>query len=152
LILGETMNYFIDYNKSANASCITWISNENKITSLTPFIDSIICDNGEEYIELWGDDFEKLALDNFEAVKGDDEDTYILCYIAVVSINLDNHIDFKDALQFSENMVEVKIGFKDSDGNEVEDVSEGNYDIPVELAEISDSLLLRFDHLSKYKE
>ena len=146
------MNYFIDYNKSANASCITWISNENKITSLTPFIDSIICDNGEEYIELWGDDFEELALDNFEAVKGDDEDTYILCYIAVVSINLDNHIDFKDALQFSENMVEVKIGFKDSDGNEVEDVSEGNYDIPVELAEISDSLLLRFDHLSKYKE
>ena len=146
------MNYFIDYNKSANASCITWISNENKITSLTPFIDSIICDNGEEYIELWGDDFEELALDNFEAVKGDDEDTYILCYIAGVSINLDNHIHFKDALQFSENTVEVKIGFKDSDGNEVEDVSEGNYDIPVELAEISDSLLLRFDHLSKYKE
>ena len=146
------MNYFIDCNKSANASCITWTSNENKITSLTPFIDSIICDNGEEYIELWGDDFEELALDNFEAVKGDDEDTYILCYIAVVSINLDNHIDFKNALQLSENMVEVKIGFKDSDGNEVEDVSEGNYDIPVELAEISDSLLLRFDHLSRYKE
>ena len=38
-------------------------------------------------------------------------------------------------------MIEVKIGFKDSDGIEQEDVSEGNYDIPVELAEISDSLL-----------
>lgn len=127
------MNYFIDYNKSAAASCIIWISDEYDIKDLTPYIEAILCDNGEDYVELYGDDFEQISLDNFEAIEGDDENSYILCYTAIVKINLDNHIDFKNAMQSSGNMVEVKVGFKDTDGEELDYLFEGNYDNLVEL-------------------
>ena len=127
------MNYFIDYNKSAAASCIIWISDEYDINDLTPYIEAILCDNGEDYVELYGDAFEQISLDNFEAIEGDDENSYILCYTAIVKINLDNHIDFKNAMQSSGNMVEVKVGFKDTDGEELDYLFEGNYDNLVEL-------------------
>ena len=127
------MKYFIDHNKTANASTITWLSKETTIESLNPYIESIICDNGEDYIGLSAGDFEVLSIDGFEVIEGVEEDTYILCYTAIVSINLENHIDFKNALQLSDNMIIVHIGFKDSNGNELDDVCEGNIDIPVEL-------------------
>ena len=131
------MNYFIDHNKPANASTITWLSKELKIDSLNPFIESIICDNGEDYIGLCPTDFDELSINGFEAIEDSDKDTYLLCYEATVSINLEDYIDFKNALQFSENMVFVHIGFKDSRGNELEYISERNIDIPVELKQIS---------------
>ena len=127
------MNYFIDHNKSATASCIIWISDEYDIKDLTPYIESILCDNGEDYIELYGDDFEQISIDSFEAIEGDDDNSYILCYTAIVKINLDNHIDFKNAMKASGNMVEVKVGFKDTDGEELDYLFEGNYDNLVEL-------------------
>ena len=92
-----------------------------------------MCDNGENYIELYRNDFDQISLDNFEAIEGDDENSYILCYTAIVKINLDNHIDFKNAMQSSGNMVEVKVGFKDTDGEELDYLFEGNYDNLVEL-------------------
>lgn len=127
------MNYFIDFNKSATASSIIWISDEYDIHSLTPYIEAILCDKGDDYAELYGDDFEEISIDNFEACKGDDENSFILCYTAIVSINLDNHIEFRNAMESSGNIVEVRIGFKDTDGNELEDLYEGNYDYPVIL-------------------
>ena len=130
------MKYFIDHNKTANASTITWLSKETTIESLNPYIDSIICDNGEDYIGLCAGDFLVLSIDRFEAIKSSDKDTFILCYEAVVSINLDNYVEFKNALRFSENMVFVHIGFKDSCENELGDISERNIDIPVELKQI----------------
>ena len=130
------MKYFIDHNKTANASTITWLSKETTIESLNPYIDSIICDNGEDYIGLCAGDFLVLSIDRFEAIKSSDKDTFILCYEAVVSINLDNYVEFKNALRFSENMVFVHIGFKDLCGNELGDISERNIDIPVELKQI----------------
>lgn len=130
------MNYFIDHNKPAHASTITWLVNEPKIEILHPFIKSIICDNGNDYVGLLAKDFDELSLKWFEAIKSSDRDTFILCYEAVVSINLDNYVEFKNALRFSENMVFVHIGFKDSCGNELEDISERNIDIPVELKQI----------------
>ena len=42
------------------------------------------------------------------------------CYTAIVKINLDNHIDFKNAMKSSGNLVEVKVGFKDTDGEELD--------------------------------
>ena len=36
-------------------------------------------------------------------------------------------------MESSGNIVEVMIGFKDTDGNELEDLYEGNYDYPVKL-------------------
>ena len=130
------MNYFIDHNKPAHASTITWLVNEPKIEILHPFIKSIICDNGNDYVGLLAKDFDELSLKWFEAIKSSDRNTFILCYEAVVSINLDNYVEFKNALRFSENMVFVHIGFKDSCGNELEDISERNIDIPVELKQI----------------
>ena len=111
------MKYYIDHNKAANAPTITWLSKETTIESLSPYIESIICDNGEDYIGLCSDDFEVLSIDRFEAIEGVEEDTYILCYSAIVSINLENHIDFKNALQLSDNMIIAHIRFKDSKQN-----------------------------------
>ena len=130
------MNYFIDHNKPAHASTITWLVNEPKIEILHPFIKSIICDNGNDYVGLLAKDFDELSLKWFEAIKSSDRNTFILCYEAVVSINLDNYVEFKNALRFSENMVFVHIGFKDLCGNELGDISERNIDIPVELKQI----------------
>ena len=130
------MNYFIDHNKPAHASTITWLVNEPKIEILNPFIESIICDNGNDYVGLCAKDFDELSIKGFEAIKSSDNDTFMLCYEAVISINLDNYVEFKNALRFSENMVFVHIGFKDSSGNELEDISERNIDIPVELKQI----------------
>ena len=127
------MKYYIDHNKTANASTTTWLSKETNIESLNSYIESIICDNGEDYIGLCADDFEVLSIYGFEPIERVEEDTYILCYSAIVSINLKNHIDFKNSLQFSDNMIIVHIGFKDSNGNELDDVCESNIDIPVEL-------------------
>ena len=56
------MKYYIDHNKTANASTITWLSKETTIESLNPYIESIICDNGEDYIGLCADDFEVLSI------------------------------------------------------------------------------------------
>ena len=38
-------------------------------------------------------------------------------------------------MESSENMVEVKVGFKDTDGEELDDLFEENYDNAVELEE-----------------
>ena len=44
--------YFIDYNKAADACCVEWVSDEYQIEKLTPYIEAILCDDGEEYVEL----------------------------------------------------------------------------------------------------
>ena len=80
------MKYYIDHNKTANASTTTWLLKETNIESLNSYIESIICDNGEDYIGLCADDFEVLSIYGFEPIERVEEDTYILCYSAIVSI------------------------------------------------------------------
>ena len=131
------MNFIIDYNKATYADTILWIDDENKIEDLEPFIDFIRCDyDGEEYEFLYADKnhFKVLDFENFEALSGDDEDTYILCYVARVQINLDNHQKFKEALSYSDNKIEVVLGFK-KNGEEIDDCYETHSNIPTELHE-----------------
>ena len=130
----KPVQYSIDYNDAENASTIQWLLEDYKIKDLVPYIESIICDGGEEYEELWGDDFSVISLNEFNPKKGDDEDTFILCYSAVVEFNLNKFPKFKDALDFSSNQVEIKIGFKLPNGDDLdEEVCEGYSDIPIEL-------------------
>ena len=107
--------FFVDYNKSSQASTILWIHEDIKIEETEPFIDFIRCDfDGEDYKFLYQDekDFKQLSLDNFGAVKGDEEDTFLLCYTADIELDLNQKTDFKKALDFSSNLVEVVLGFK----------------------------------------
>ena len=107
--------FFVDYNRSSQATTILWTHEDIKIEETEPFIDFIRCDfNGEDYKFLHQDekDFKQLSLDNFAALKGDEEDTFLLCYTADIELDLNQKIDFKKALDFSSNLVEVVLGFK----------------------------------------
>tara|TARA_B100001564_G_scaffold353675_1_gene363031 strand:+ start:1958 stop:2353 length:396 start_codon:yes stop_codon:yes gene_type:complete len=129
------MKYFIDYNKSSSASCIFWLSDEHKITECNPYIESITTEGELDVAELWGEDFVEESLDDFEALEGDDPDSFMLCYTAIVSIDLDQHEEFKEALESSDFMVEVNLGFKDQEGNVLEEVFDKNYSFTTELIE-----------------
>ena len=63
-----------------NASTIEWISEEYKVNELTPYIFSIHCDGGEEIEELYGNDFEEIALDFFNTLQEGDENTFKLLF------------------------------------------------------------------------
>jgi len=133
--LVEGKNYIIDYNKAAYADTILWTDEENSITDLEPFIDFIRCDyDGEDYAFLYSDedDFSVLDLVDFAALTGDDEDTYLLCYVARIQVDLENHPKFRAALSYSENQIEVVLGFK-KDGEKLEDCYEPHSNIPTEL-------------------
>lgn len=107
--------YFVDYNHASDANTILWKHEKIKITETEPFIDFIRCDfDGEDYKYLHHDkkDFEDVEIINFEAVPKDDKDTFLLCYVASMTIHLNKYPDFKKALDFSSKLVEVVIGFK----------------------------------------
>ena len=127
--------YFIDYNKTSSASSIFWISDQHNITDCSPFIESITTEGELDVVELWGEDFVEESLNNFEALEGDDPDSFMLCYTAEVSIDLDKHQEFKEALDSQEFMVEVNLGFKDKEGNILEEVFDKNYSFTSELIE-----------------
>ena len=123
-------NYFINYDKSRDACSIIWDNNDYNINDLEPYISSIQCDDGEEFYDLinaeWPDsegrdDFKVLELNNFEAVKGDEDNEYLLCYTALISTDLEKMSDFKNALNKSNNQIVARISFK-KDGKPIVDV------------------------------
>lgn len=118
-----------------NASTIEWISDEYNIKDLLPFLFSIICDGGEDFEELYGDDFQELTLENFKAVKGDDINNYLMCYKTIFEFDEKTFQKFKNALDHSSNQIEIKIGFKTKNGAVLdnENLWEGISDIPTEL-------------------
>lgn len=127
--------FFVDYNKSSQASTILWTHEDIKIEETEPFIDFIRCDfDGEDYKFLYQDekDFKQLSLDNFAALKGDEEDTFLLCYTADIELDLKKKTDFKKALDFSSNLVEVVLGFKHK-GKILEDCFEEHENRQAEL-------------------
>ena len=127
--------FFVDYNKSSQASTILWTHEDIKIEKAEPFIDFIRCDfNGEDYKFLYQDekDFKQISLDNFAALKGDEEDTFLLCYTADIELDLKKKTDFKKALDFSSNLVEVVLGFKHK-GKILEDCFEEHENRQAEL-------------------
>ena len=122
---GSAKNYFINYDKSRDACSIIWESEDHAISDLEPYIYAIQCDDGEDFHELinaeWPDadgkdDFRTLEINNFAAVEGDDDNEYLLCFTALVSINLDNHPNFQKALKQSDHQIVARIQFK-KDGN-----------------------------------
>jgi hypothetical protein len=128
----DTIQYLIDYSNPKYASTIQWLSEDYKISDLVPYISAIICEGEEEFEELWGDDFKVISLDGFDPKEGDDENTFILCYTSIIELNVNKFPKFKDALDFSSDQVEIKIGFKLPNGDDVDqEVCEGHSDIPV---------------------
>ena len=90
--------FFVDYNKSSQASTILWTHEDIKIEKTEPFMDFIRCDfNGEDYKFLYQDqkDFKQLSIDNFASLSGDEEDTFLLCYTADIELDLKKKTDFK---------------------------------------------------------
>ena len=114
-------NYLINCYKSRDASSITWESDKYKINELEPYVSSIMCDDGQDFHHLihadnpvadGKDDFNLIELNDFEAIKGNSDKEYLLCFSAVVSVDLNKHPNFKKALNTSENQIVPRIGFK----------------------------------------
>ena len=128
--------YFVDYNHASQANTILWTNEKLKITETEPFIDYIRCDfDGEDYKYLYSDkeDFKLQRINDFAAVAGEEEDTFYLCYTADLDIDLDKFPDFKKALSFSNNLVEVVLGFKHN-GEILEDCFEEHENRQSELS------------------
>ena len=122
-------SYIINYDKSRDACSIIWEAENHLIGDLEPYIFSIQCDDGEDLHELinadWPnadgkDDFKTLELNNFRAVEGDDDDEYLLCFNALISTDLNQHPNFKKALEKSRNHIVARIQFK-KDGKPILD-------------------------------
>ena len=130
------MEYFVDFNKTSDASIILWTSEDVIIGDAEPYIDFIRCDfDGEDYKYLYSDkeDFKLQRINDFAAIAGEEEDTFYLCYTADLDIDLDKFTDFKKALSFSNNLVEVVLGFKHN-GEILEDCFEEHENRQSELS------------------
>lgn len=97
------------------------MSNDHTIEDLEPYIYAIECDDGKDHHELinfeWPgadgkNDFKLIELNNFEAVGDGSNNTYFLCFTAIVEIDLDKHPIFKKALEKTGKKVVARVGFK----------------------------------------
>ena len=131
------MKCMVNFNED-NASIIEWISNKYNIEDLKPFIFSIHSDGGEEIEELYGDDFKEISFESFNIIKGDRENTLKLLYNCIFEFDESKFVHFKNALDNSSNLIEIKLGFKDQSGKEIdhEDLYEGFSDVPTELTKL----------------
>lgn len=121
--------YFINHDKSRDACSIIWLSDKHHIDDLEPYLFLIQCDNEAEVYDLvnieWPeadgrDEFKTLALNNFQALEGDEEQEYILCFNAIIQVDLDSFPEFKNALECSDNHIVARVQFK-KDGNSILD-------------------------------
>ena len=106
--------YYIDHNKSAHACVIEWLDKKNNINNVTPFIDYIRCDldgNNYSFLQSRNNDFIEVEILKFEAIFNS-ENIFTLCYLAWIEIDLKKHTEFQKALSFSNNEIEVVLGFK----------------------------------------
>jgi len=140
--MSSEKEYVINHSKPRDACTIVWEANEYKISELEPYITNISCDDGENIYHLWNkdspesegkDDFKTIELNDFEAVQGDANNEYFLCFDAVVKLNLNDHPIFKKALGRANNSVIARIHFKKNNKPLVDD--EGFVEYLFELGE-----------------
>ena len=78
-------------NYDRDACIIQWISEEFDINELEPFLQYIRADNGEDWIHVSSEeDFKTLSFNNFEAISGEDDNTFYIHYNAEIEIDLDS--------------------------------------------------------------
>ena len=130
------MKYSVEFNEDSGTT-IEWIDTEFDIGDLVPFISSIHCDGGEEFEELFGDDFTQLSFVDFRYIEGPASGTYVLCFRAEFEYDESKFPAFADAMKHSLNHIEIKLGFKDSAGDEIDDLYEGYSDVPTEAKQIN---------------
>jgi len=132
--------YAIDYGKLRDACSIIWISNRYKIDQLEPYLSTIQSDDGEDFHDIYSKDstetdgqgdFQTLELNNFEAIQGGSDNEFYICFSALVSINLNNIPDFKQALEKAGRRIVARIGFK-KDGKKILD-EDGEEEILFEM-------------------
>jgi hypothetical protein len=106
--------FFIDYNKPAAASEIIWTLDLSQIKLVTPFIDFLRCDDGEDFqfLKCLDNDFKVLKINHFAFVPSEKKQRFFLCYTADFEIHLKEYPKFLKALNHSNNEVEVVLGFK----------------------------------------
>jgi hypothetical protein len=117
----EVEEYSINHERARDACSINWESDGYELSELEPYVYAIECDDGEDTYHLinsdWPsangkDDFKTIELSNFEAVEGDGDNEYLLCFTAWISTDLSKHPNFKKALEKSDNQVVARIQFK----------------------------------------
>lgn len=136
----NSFNYFVDYNHASDASIIDWIEETTSIEGCEAFVDFIRCDeDGSDYVFLYSDenDFE-YVMNNFAAIPGDNDGEFFACYTADFAIDLDAKPRFAAALEHSDWLVEVVLGFKDKDGNTLEDCFQEHSNRTARLTPIED--------------
>jgi hypothetical protein len=123
----KTSRFFVNFYKPRDASQINWLTDKCDISDCIPFIKYIRCDDGNDYqfLTLENNEIVSSEINDFEAVKGSQNREYFLCYTAYIRVrNLKNFPSFIVALDYSDNQVEIVLGFKDQNGNEIEDAYE----------------------------
>ena len=105
------MKGYINYDK--DACIIQCISEEFDINELEPFLQYIRADNGEDWIHISSEeDFKTLSFNNFEAIPGENDNTFYIHYNAEIEIDLDSLEEFRAALDYSIDEVVGQVGFK----------------------------------------
>lgn len=105
--------FSINFNKSSSANLIEWTSTIN-INECEPFIDHIRCDDGEDFVFLTSEDnqFKNISISNFEAISSDESNSFYICFESIIEIDLENYPKFKEAINTSNYIIEVAIGFR----------------------------------------
>ena len=91
---------------------------------MTPYVKSIYADNGEDYVHLsqYEGEIGKTIFEYFDPIEEGDE--YVLVFKAKIELLETYSEEFEEALDFSDNMVQVQLGFLDSDGDSFDDFAE----------------------------
>ena len=132
-VIRDMKKYEISCMKSNSTSPGLWLSDED-YKSVTPYIESISADDGEDFHQLSAGDGKKVIHFNYDGT-GDDGDEVWFYFEATIKMDLDENPDFRNALENSENCIFVNLGFN-LDGEELEDAWERTEDIEVELYEV----------------
>ena len=119
-----------------SSSSGSWEADED-YKSVTPYIESLTADDGEDFHHLSSGDGLKVINFNFDRTEEDGDEVQFY-FVALIELDLDQNPDFKNALEKSEDIIFVNLGFK-LDGEELEDAWERTEDIEVELVELSEA-------------
>lgn len=125
-----------EINCMRSSSSGSWEADED-YKSVTPYIESLTADDGEDFHHLSSGDGLKVINFNFDRTEEDGDEVQFY-FVALIELDLDQNPDFKNALEKSEDIIFVNLGFK-LDGEELEDAWERTEDIEVELVELSEA-------------
>ncbi len=131
--------FVVDYEDLETCQVIRWVDEENDIEDCHPYIVAIRCDDGEDFkfLECSKREIVHVSLNRFAAIEENYTDTYYLTYSAQFTItSYHERTEFIAALEQSDNFVEIVIGWKNAEGEELIGCYEGELDQPALMEEV----------------